>query len=287
MQIADHIHSLRIDFQIEVRPGSMVERFVNVYLLFGADGICVVDTGVAGSEAAILDYVRQCGRRAEDVRMIVLTHAHPDHIGGARALQEATGCLVVAHELERAWIEDTDRQARERPVPGFASLVAGSVKVALVLRDGDLLDCVGWPVEVLHTPGHSRGSISLWMPDEGALFAGDAIPAAGGTPIYDDVLATVQSLRKMKSLPGIRLLLAAWDDPRRDEEAYRVLEDGLQYVLKIHDTVLRACSEKPQPNLLDLCRRVLSDTGIRQIQSTPMITRTLAAHLAVRNRVEL
>lgn len=287
MQITDHIHSLRLDFRMEIRPGVAIERFVNVYLVFGTDGVCVVDTGVAGSEAAILDYVRQCGRRAEDVRMILLTHAHPDHIGAAKALQEATGCLVVAHELERPWIENVDRQARERPVPGFASLVGGPVNVALVLRDGDMVDLVGWPAEVIHTPGHSKGSMSVWMPDEGALLCGDAVPAAGGTPIYDDVLATVKSLRRMKNIPGIRLLLTAWDEPRRDEEAYRVLEEGLQYVLKIHDTVLRASSEKPPPSLVELYRRVLGQTGIQQIQSTPMITRTLAAHLAVKDRAEL
>ena len=93
--------------------------------------------------------------------LAALTHAHPDHIGAVRAIREATGCSIAAHPAERAWIEDVELQNRERPVPGFAMLVGGSVHLDHELVDGD---CIGpgetqaGEMQVFHTPGHSPGS---------------------------------------------------------------------------------------------------------------------------------
>ena len=64
---------------------------------------------------------------------MILTHAHPDHIGSAKAIEEATRCTVAAHENAKHWIEDVDLQFQERPVPGFHSLVGESFKFKQVL----------------------------------------------------------------------------------------------------------------------------------------------------------
>jgi hydroxyacylglutathione hydrolase len=68
-------------------------------------------------------------------------------------------------------------------------------------------------MEVTHTPGHSEGSISLWLSAEGALFSGDAIPLPGEMPVYDDPQASVKSIKRLKAIVGIKVLLAAWDQP--------------------------------------------------------------------------
>ena len=156
MQVSDRIHVLKVPFQITDRSGLKIPRFVYVYLIYG-ENISLIDSGVASSEQVIFDYIRKTGRQPEEISQLILTHSHPDHIGSALAIKEASGCTVAAHVAEKAWIEDVDLQSRERPVPGFHSLVGGSVKVDRVLEEGDILDLGdSLNLEVIHTPGHSR-----------------------------------------------------------------------------------------------------------------------------------
>ncbi|MFP6890827.1 MAG: MBL fold metallo-hydrolase, partial [Nitrospinota bacterium] len=60
----------------------------------------------------------------------------------------------------------------------------------------------GVRVEVLHTPGHSPGSISLFLPGEGALMCGDVVPGPGALPIYEDIRQTLESLDKLRAVKG-------------------------------------------------------------------------------------
>jgi len=66
MQVTDHIHALKIHFKLLVRPGKMLDRFVYAYLIYG-DQICLVDSGVAGSEVVIFDYVTHTGRDPREI----------------------------------------------------------------------------------------------------------------------------------------------------------------------------------------------------------------------------
>lgn len=123
---------------------------------------------------------------------------------------------MMAHPAGRAWIEDVDRQNRERPVPGFSTLVGGSVKLDDEIVDGDIIDSDGteeYEFQVFHTPGHSAGLILLLLQAEGALFCRDAVPVYGDLPVYDDAKEPVQSVKKIKSIGGIRVLLSSWDEP--------------------------------------------------------------------------
>ena len=105
----------------------------------------------------------------------------------------------MAHPAERVWIENVKSQNRERPVPGFSTLVGGSVKLDHEIVDSDVID-PDWTEEyailVFHTPGHSAGSVSLLMQGAGILFCGDAVPVKGDLPVYDDANESVQSLKK-------------------------------------------------------------------------------------------
>ena len=227
MQITDRIHALKIPFQITDPSGQKVPRFVYIYLIYG-QRIFLIDSGVASSEKIILDYLKSTGRKPAEISQLILTHSHPDHIGAARAIKSISGCTVAAHAAEKSWIEDVDLQERERPVPGFKTLVAGSVHVDQILQDEDVLDLDYESMQVLHTPGHSPGSISLWLPEVGALFSADAVPVPGSMPIYQDILASVRSIKRLKCVQGIKFLLSAWDEPRLDGDAYRVMDEGLE-----------------------------------------------------------
>lgn len=282
MKIADHIHALKIPFQIDDPSGKRIDRFVYVFLIYG-ERICLVDSGVAGSERIIFQYLKDTGRSPQEISMLILTHAHPDHIGSAAAIKRITGCTVAAHASERAWIEDVALQAKERPVPGFCDLVGGSVEVDRVLGEGDQLIMDGGPdLRVLHTPGHSSGSISLWMAEEGALITADAIPIAGGMPIYQDILASVRSVQRLVSVPGIKLLLAAWDEPRHGEQAYRIMNEGLRYLQRIHSSVLRTATADPalvEQDFMQLCWKVLAELGLAPALANPLVAASFLASL--------
>jgi hydroxyacylglutathione hydrolase len=288
MQVTSNVYALRIPF--EVRPASHVaiKRFVYVYMIVGKRHIALIDTGVAGSHEAIFQYLTGLGRGPEDMAVMILTHSHPDHIGSARVIREACRCVVVAHQAERSWIEDVALQARERPVPGFENLVAGSVKVERVVEDGDRLDLdEGLAVTFLHTPGHSAGSVSLRLEADGVLFTGDAVAVAAGFPVYDDVIASVRSIRRLKDVPDVDVLLSSWDEPRRERDARRVLDEGLVYIQRVHDLVRQIAGPHPGMDHMTLCRQVVDRLGLPSLAANPLCARSLASHLKVLDTEDL
>ncbi|MCX6690869.1 MAG: MBL fold metallo-hydrolase, partial [Methanoregula sp.] len=99
MQITPHIHAIRTPL------GPSPDRFVHVYIVYG-DNITLIDTGFDGSEKLVTEYIRSTGRDPSEIRLIILTHAHPDHIGSAKAIRDLTGCTVTAHPLDAPAIEN-------------------------------------------------------------------------------------------------------------------------------------------------------------------------------------
>ncbi len=279
MKITDHIHALKIPFQITDPSGRSLPRFVYVYMIYGRE-ITLIDSGVASSAGIIPEYLRNTGRNPEEISLMILTHGHPDHIGAAQAIKEISGCSVAAHGADRVWIENPDQQVRDRPVPGFNSLVKGSVRVDRIVEDGDILDLgPGLGIEVLHTPGHSPGSISLWMPEEGALFTADAIPLAGEMPIYDDIKSSMASIQRLKAIEGINLLLSAWDEPRQGEDAYRIMDQGLDYLQRIHRSVIRAAERKGSDNQMEICSEAVRELGLPEMMANPLVCRSFLSSL--------
>jgi hydroxyacylglutathione hydrolase len=288
MQITPSIHALRHSFKIPINHGVVIERFVYSYIIFG-EMITLIDSGVAGCEKTLFEYIRSNGGDPSDIALMILTHSHPDHIGAAAAIQQLTGCSVAAHPAERSWIEDVALQNRERPVPGFATLVGGSVHIDNELVEGDSIepdDTRAGEMQVLYTPGHSAGSISLFLHREGALFSGDAIPVAGDLPVYDDALLSVQSVKKLKAIRGIRVLLSSWDEPRNGNDAYLRMDLALDYLQQIHQAVLASTGDG-FPDLMELTGKAATVLGIPPQAVNPLLSRTFAANLQLRERKNL
>jgi glyoxylase-like metal-dependent hydrolase (beta-lactamase superfamily II) len=220
--------------------------------------------------------------------MLVLTHSHPDHIGAAKAIREKTGCIVAAHEAEKRWIEDVDLQSRERPVPGFHTLVGGSVPVGRSLADGDVIELWdGHSLTVIHTPGHSAGSICLHFEKDRVLFSADTIPIPGEIPIYEDIIESVRSLERLKGLHGVDHLLAAWDKPRQGREVNETITVGLQTLQRIHAIVIALAGEKSAEGPMELCRKALAALGMPPALANPLIARSFMSSLKVRDRKDL
>lgn len=279
MQITDHIHALRIPFKLLVSEGKTLDRFVYVYLIYGKQ-ICLIDCGVSSSDSIIFDYLKKTGRDPEEISMLVLTHSHPDHIGGAVAIKKGTGCQVCAHVDAKPWIEDVELQYKERPILNFHSLVEGPVQVDQELRDGDNLDLGdGQTLKVIHTPGHSKGSISLVYEEERALFSGDAIPMAGAVPIYEEVFPSIRSIRKLKEIKDLRILFASWDEPCEGDRLYALMDEGLSCFQSIHDVVRKERENVSSLNPLDVAAPVLKSLGHPETALIPIVIRSIEGHL--------
>ena len=287
MQITEHIHALKIPFKLRVGPDKTVDRFVFAYFIFG-DQICLIDSGVAGSEAMILDYIKQAGRDPQEIARIVFTHSHADHIGGGQALKEQTGCKIAAHIDAKPWIENVDRQYAERPIGNFSDLVGGSVEIDSGLKDGDEVDLGdGKTLEIFHTPGHSKGAISLLFNKDKALFTGDAVPKPDTVPIYEDVATSIESIKKLKQIKGLKILMASWDDPQFGASVYPSMDAGLQWFQQIHEAVLTETAGSDALDPKGLCPRVLKRLGFPEIPLVPIVVTSIGAHLKLLDKQQL
>lgn len=271
MQITENVHALKIPF-----PAST--RFVYAYLIYGKQ-FCMVDSGIAPAKEMVLDYLRKTGHAPKEVRWLLQTHSHGDHIGLSAEIKRISGCHLVAHGAEKDWIEDIDTQYRERPTPTFRSYVQESAKVDRVVKDGDGLDLGGGEnLKVIHTPGHSAGSISFVYSTDGALFSGDAIPVAGGLPIYSDVFVTIQSVRKLKAIKGLKALFSSWHDPIQEEKVYQTMDKALAYMQRVHEVVRQKNADEPSLEPKELTIQVLKGLGIPENLMNPIVVTTIEAH---------
>lgn len=283
MQITKHIYAIKIPFQVKTELGAL-DRFVYSYLIHG-ETVCLIDSGVVSSEDVIFDYMEKIGLKPEDISLMILTHSHPDHIGSTKSIKAKSRCKIAAHSGEISWIEDVELQAKERPVPNFHSLVEGSVDVDKILEDGDVLDLgKNISLEVIHTPGHSKGSISILIEKERVLITGDAVPLKGDLPIYEDIETTINSIKKLKSTSGIEALLASWDDPQEGNNVYQIMDDALDYLQNIHESVIKINKMNPSLESMEFCKMVLKDLGIPEVAANPIVARSFQANLNVQNQ---
>ncbi|QAY59781.1 MBL fold metallo-hydrolase [Microbacterium protaetiae] len=168
----------------------------------------IIDTGVTESPEGMRAGLEAIGRRIEDVRWILLTHGHIDHVGGAFGLWERTGrkAEVVIHRADvpflrsreahvaewRAgrgrWLTDPEGEAKEEAL--LRAAIGGEMEPTTVLDGGEVLDLgAGVRVATHSIPGHTPGAIAYVVEDSGDVFVGDAVQsygAASGFPGYED-----------------------------------------------------------------------------------------------------
>lgn len=179
----------------------------NCYLLARPAQLLLIDSGLPGNAGRIVRFVRGLGRDPGELSWIVLTHSDPDHSGSVVELKERTGAKVAMH------VADAPSVVGEAPLkegPGVRGLAFRALLGLLrfrtfhpdvLLEEGDVLA----GLRVFHTPGHTRGSISL-LTEQGVLFSGDAVVTLRDEPTFPshfwslDFDRALSSMRKLASL---------------------------------------------------------------------------------------
>lgn len=280
MQVTPHIHALKIPFQVPISPALMLDRFVYVYLLFGRH-IHLIDSGVAGSGSVIFDYLQQQGRQPQEIANLILTHSHPDHIGGAKSIKQATSCKTYLHPAEVDWAEHIEHQFAERPVPGFYNLVEGSIEIDQRIEDGDTLELEkDIRLRVIHTPGHSKGSVSLLFENEETLLSGDALIPPQEIPLYDDIREMVITVRNLQTVADISVLLSSWEEPVKGAAVIRErMGQSLDYLRQIHATVCEVSGgQEVEP--MKLCSQVVQKLGLPPGAVNPLVVKGFISSLS-------
>ncbi|MBI2919315.1 MAG: MBL fold metallo-hydrolase [Chloroflexi bacterium] len=150
-------------------------RGANCYLLAG-ETLVLIDTGWPGNTQRVLAYLKQIGRRPEDLAYILLTHNHLDHAGSAAEIKEATGAKLLAHADDCDIINDEPflvpkTRVHERMARKSRILPA---RVDQWVIDGEVLPFLDG-ARVVHVPGHTPGSICLYLDKRRVLLTGDVL----------------------------------------------------------------------------------------------------------------
>jgi glyoxylase-like metal-dependent hydrolase (beta-lactamase superfamily II) len=192
---------------VEILPGIHALRVIGGKAhLIVEDEITLIDAGHRGSGRLVKRYLERIGRSERDITRIVCTHGHPDHIGGVAEIAAASGASIHMHPADAARLRIGFREvlANRRPGPIIAFLTR-SIGDPRPLVDGDVLPALGG-LRVVHTPGHTPGSICLYAPASRVLFSGDVLQLRRGQlapphQVFSDDLA--EARRSVARLAGL------------------------------------------------------------------------------------
>jgi glyoxylase-like metal-dependent hydrolase (beta-lactamase superfamily II) len=233
LEVAPGLWRIRLPFHLEL-------NHVNVHLVRLRDGWMLVDCGVATRESQlVLDAaLTEAGVAWHDIKTVLVTHCHPDHVGNLIPVMDRSGASLLMHEQEAALLARIS-QSVEASAPfdtllpdwGTPPDLVGAIQAEMagswrqfhwrqpdvLLRGGETIDTARGPMEVIHTPGHARGHLCLYFRDQQILICGDHLlptitPNIGWMPDADPLADYLDSLTAIGALE-IVLALPSHGDP--------------------------------------------------------------------------
>ncbi len=178
----------------QLRVDTTKDIVTNVYIVVSKNDAMVIDPG--GEPEKIIEKLNELNA---NLKYIVLTHCHSDHIGGVTKLQNSKGGEVL--------ISEEDGKAINNPIRNLAPFVGTKVdkiKVNKFLKEGDKIDLGDEEFEIIDTPGHTKGGICIYSSKQNILFSGDTIfkGTYGRTDLPSSSYSDMQnSIKKLMKLP--------------------------------------------------------------------------------------
>ena len=198
----------------------------NTYLIRGADGWLLVDTGIRGKEALFFRQLARRGILPEQIRLIVITHGHFDHVGTLFAIKSRCRCPVLIHAADAHLVRNAEiaippgisrigrwvsRLGRQHPRMVQRLYRFPAVEPDIVIRSETPLENRGFPACVIPTPGHTKGSVSL-LTGSGEAFVGDLafnmLPAGRRLPLppfAENRARLIESWRRLLKKGAVRM----------------------------------------------------------------------------------
>jgi len=196
---------------LEVIPNvyQITFRGVNVLVLAEAE-LAIIDTGFRASAPKIVHFVRSLGRAPEEISLIIITHNHFDHAAGLSELRKLTRAKVAAHKADiydvNGWLPYprlVQKTLQVRPFSALRSFLGvSSSDVDIQLSGGEVLPLLGG-LRVIHTPGHTPGSICLLSLRHKLLIVGDVLVKHSTTIHYPHKSASTNLPQAIESAKGL------------------------------------------------------------------------------------
>ena len=147
----------------------------NTYLIHGKNGDLLFDTGWAGTFGAFCKALGVKNLKLQSIKYLLISHFHPDHIGIAQEIADA-GAVIVVMDIQSRFIHSMDYIFEREKHSDFVPIDDSKIKIIPIQKSRRFLKELGISGEIIHTPGHSDDSISLWLDKEKTLLVGDLNP---------------------------------------------------------------------------------------------------------------
>jgi glyoxylase-like metal-dependent hydrolase (beta-lactamase superfamily II) len=261
MEIAPGVHRIKCTFG--------ANRMIYAHLLVGNDAAMLVDTGCAQNpQQDILPYMSAVGIDPADLTYILISHSDIDHQGGNAPMKTAAPqAILMGHELDRPWIENTEALIKGRYSQfeadhdiGYGEAGKQGIREGCLSHPLDMTLSGGerfrlseeWYVEAVHTPGHTWGHLAVYDPRSRTMISGEASmwtsildndwhPALPPTYCYvDTYIATQERLASM----DIELLSPAHWPLQRSSEVAEFISQSRNYCLHVESRLLALAAEQ-------------------------------------------
>jgi len=189
------------------------------YLIKGERGYILVDAGLKNKEGKLLRFLKKKKIDPKEIKLIVITHVHGDHVGSLKAIKNITNAKILVHEKEKELLKKGE-SCPAIPISKFFKMFSSlmpekahryeSVEPNIIIEDNFPLQDFGFNAKIIHTPGHTKGSISL-IDEEGNAFIGDIAMGfpmnfSAGLPIIAESLDEVKKSWKRILEEGAKIL---------------------------------------------------------------------------------